>query len=160
MDYKIDIFPETHLIGLRREMSFSDDRTFNLWRSLMPRREEIKNQIQSELFSVQLYPQGFFEHFDAGRKFEKWAAVATSAFDNIPNGMETLAIPGGLYAVFRYKAAVMTAPEAFRYIFSKWLPGSGYQLDCRPHFEILGEKYKRGSADSEEDIFIPIIIPS
>jgi AraC family transcriptional regulator len=29
-------------------------------------------------------------------------------------------------------------------------------LDNRPHFEILGEKYKQGSPDSEEEIWIPV----
>jgi AraC family transcriptional regulator len=42
------------------------------------------------------------------------------------------------------------------YIFNTWLPKSGYQLDRRPHFEILGEKYKNNNPDSEEEIWIPI----
>jgi AraC family transcriptional regulator len=29
-------------------------------------------------------------------------------------------------------------------------------LDNRPHFEILGEKYKQGSTDAEEEIWIPV----
>jgi AraC family transcriptional regulator len=36
------------------------------------------------------------------------------------------------------------------------LPKSEYELDYRPHFEILGEKYKNNDQLSEEDIFIPI----
>jgi AraC family transcriptional regulator len=31
-----------------------------------------------------------------------------------------------------------------------------YFLDDRPHFEILGDKYKNGDPDSEEEIWIPI----
>jgi AraC family transcriptional regulator len=42
------------------------------------------------------------------------------------------------------------------YIFNTWLPQSNYQLAPRPHFEILGEKYKNNHPDSEEEIWIPI----
>ena len=44
----------------------------------------------------------------------------------------------------------------FQYIFTNWLPNSEYELDNRPHFEILGDKYINGSADSEEEIWIPV----
>ncbi|MDP5096829.1 MAG: GyrI-like domain-containing protein [Flavobacterium sp.] len=36
------------------------------------------------------------------------------------------------------------------------MPNSEYQLDNRPHFEILGAKYKNNAPDSEEEIWIPI----
>jgi AraC family transcriptional regulator len=36
------------------------------------------------------------------------------------------------------------------------VPASNYDLDDRPHFEILGDKYKNGDPNSEEDIWIPI----
>jgi AraC family transcriptional regulator len=42
------------------------------------------------------------------------------------------------------------------YIFMEWLPQSNYQLDNRPHFQILGEKYKHNQPDSEEEVWIPI----
>jgi len=29
-------------------------------------------------------------------------------------------------------------------------------LDDRPHFEVLGDKYKNADPDSEEEIWIPI----
>jgi AraC family transcriptional regulator len=40
--------------------------------------------------------------------------------------------------------------------FSTWLPDSEYRLDVRPHFEVLGEKYKNDDPESEEEIWIPI----
>jgi AraC family transcriptional regulator len=48
------------------------------------------------------------------------------------------------------------APKTFQYIFGTWLPNSEYVLDNRPHFEILGEKYKNDDPTSEEEIWIPI----
>jgi AraC family transcriptional regulator len=70
--------------------------------------------------------------------------------------MEPLALPGGLYAVFLYHGAASQADQTFQYIFGTWIPNSGYSLDNRPHFEILGKKYKNEDPDSEEEIWIPI----
>ena len=67
--------------------------------------------------------------------------------------MEAFTLRGGLYAVFDYQG---NSPEIFQYISQKWLPNSDYKLDKRPHFEILGEKYKNNNPDSEEEIWIPI----
>ena len=44
----------------------------------------------------------------------------------------------------------------FEYIFSKWLPASKYEVDDRPHFEVLGLNYKNNDPESEEEIWIPI----
>jgi AraC family transcriptional regulator len=35
------------------------------------------------------------------------------------------------------------------------LPGSEYFLDNRPHFEVLGDKYKNNDPTSEEEIWKP-----
>lgn len=39
------------------------------------------------------------------------------------------------------------------YIFATWLPSSAYVLDNRPHFEVLGAKYKSNDPGSEEEIW-------
>jgi AraC family transcriptional regulator len=44
----------------------------------------------------------------------------------------------------------------FKYIFEEWLPSAIYGLDNRPHFEILGAKYKNNDDSSEEEIWIPV----
>jgi len=70
--------------------------------------------------------------------------------------MEFYIVPSGLYAVFIHTGAASTAPKTFEYIFETWLPNSEYLLDNRPHFEILGGKYKNEDPSSEEEIWIPI----
>jgi AraC family transcriptional regulator len=69
--------------------------------------------------------------------------------------METFVLSGGEYAVFDYKGSSNDS-SIFQYIFMNWLPNSGYNLDNRPHFEVLGEKYKNNDPTSEEEIWIPI----
>jgi AraC family transcriptional regulator len=145
------------LIGKRLQMSFVNNRTPELWRSFMPRRKEIQNAVGTDLFSVQNYgSKNPFEDFNPETIFEKWATVEVIDFDNIPEGLEAFTLQEGLYAVFDYKG---NSPEIFQYIFQTWLPNSDYELDRRPHFEILGEKYKNNDPDSEEQIWIPIALP-
>ena len=123
----------------------------------MPRRKEIKNNLTAELFSMQVYPQSFdFTFSNLHAEFEKWAAVEVSDFETVPDEMETCTLAGGLYAVFDYKG-LSTDTKIFQYIFGTWLPNSkSYLLDDRPHFEILGDKYKNNDPNSEEEIWIPI----
>ncbi len=139
------------------KMSLSYNKTVDLWRSFMPRRKEIKNNLTNELFSMQLYnPTYNFNDFNPDAEFEKWAAIEVSNFETLPDGMEMITLTGGLYAVFIHKGTASKGPITFQYIFGNWLPNSDYILDHRPHFEILGEKYKNDDPDSEEEIWIPV----
>ena len=140
-------------------MTLSANQTEELWQSFMPRRKEIGNKLNAELISVEIYdPNLDFKDFNPTTEFEKWAAVEVSAFAEIPENMETLTLTGGLYAVFQYKGAANDFASTFRYIFGTWLPASGYSLDNRPHFEVMGEKYKGNDPTSEEEIWIPVKI--
>ena len=147
---------EKKLIGKRLIMSFSNNRTVELWRSFMLRRNEIHSTIGTELYSLQKYAPMFFNRFNPNTEFEKWATIEVTDFDSVPNGMETYTLKGGLYAVFLYKGAASMAQPTFQYILGTWLPNSEYSLDDRAHFEILGDKYKNNDSDSEEEIWIPI----
>ncbi|HKO82751.1 MAG TPA: GyrI-like domain-containing protein [Chitinophagaceae bacterium] len=147
------ILSEKKLVGKRMKMSFADNKTFELWKSFMPHRKEISNNLTTDLISMQVYDHSFdFSNFNQHTSFEKWAVVEVADFDMIPDGMETYILTGGLYAVFIHKGTANT----FQYIFTSWLPSSDYLLDSRPHFELLGEKYRNNDPDSEEEIWIPI----
>ena len=154
----IKIFPTTKFIGKNLSFSYANYPAFELWRSFMPRRSEIKNALSNDLFNIQINPNGFA--FQPHETFVKWATVAVSNFNFIPDGMETLEIQEGLYAVFNYKGDASGAPAFFDVIYNLWLPNSEYELDNRPQFEILGEKYKNNSPDSEEEVWIPIRLKS
>jgi AraC family transcriptional regulator len=157
MGPRFEILSEKKLVGKRMKMSLSDDKTGELWKSFMQRRKEIKNNLTTGLFSMQVYDKSLnFEHYNQDTVFEKWAAVEVSDFNNVPTDMEPFTLISGLYAVFLHRGAAKTGPDTFAYIFKTWLPNSEYSLDTRPHFEILGEKYKNEDPDSEEDIWIPI----
>ena len=143
------------LVGVHQTMSLADNRTASLWQTFMPRLKELSSRVGADLYSLQQYPVDYFNSFDPTRSFEKWAAVAVSSVDPIPAGMDTLRL-NGTYAIFDFQGTPAEFGNAIQYILSVWLPQSDYQLDERPHFELLGEKYKRNDPLSEEEICIPI----
>lgn len=156
MNHRIETIKGRTLTGMHRQMNFAEDETAILWRNFMPRRKEIINAIGSDLYSLQIYPEGFFDAFSPLENFTKWSAVEVENDQDIPEGMDSLHLPPGLYAVFTYRGPVGEGAKAFQYIFAEWLPGSGYELDDRPHFELLGAKYSNNDPDSEEEFYIPV----
>ncbi len=155
----IKTISEKKLAGMRLSMNLVNNRTPELWRSFMPRRHELDNKMPDVFYSMQVFDTSYsFIRFDPEAMFEKWAAVEVSNFDQMPEGMESFILPGGLYAVFHHKGPASDGPKVFGYIFGSWLPASPYELDSRPHFETLGETYRADSPDAEEDIWIPIRI--
>ena len=152
---QIRVISERKLIGIPMNMSLADNRTVLLWATFMPRRKEILNSVISELYSLQIYPKDYFLNFNPAKEFEKWAAIEVTDFASVPKGMMTFNLQEGLYSVFNYKG-LNTDHRIFEYIFSEWIPTSGYQLDSRPHFELLGNKYRNGDPESEEEIWIPV----
>ncbi len=152
---RIEVLKEKKLIGQKLKMSLVNNLTGQLWGRFMPRRKEIANKLTDEFISMQVYDPSHFKTFDPTKEFEKWAVVEVANFDTIPEGMETFILEGGLCAVFDYKGS-SADKSIFQYIYSEWLPNSEYILDERPHFEVLGEKYKNNDPDSEEEIWIPI----
>lgn len=156
---RIETIKEIKLIGTRRSMSFANNQTVLLWQTLMPRRGEIINALSANLYSVELYNDPrFFQNFDPAREFEKWAAVPVSDFDAVPDGMYTLTIPAGEYAVFPYRGKPSEAKATYQYIYGGWIPQSPYELDDRPHFTVMGERYKGEDPESEEEIWIPVVL--
>ena len=155
MEPRFEHIPQKLLIGRRLSMSLAENRTLELWKGFMPRKKEISSKVNTDLISMQVYDESH-NHGNLNSVFEKWAAVEVSNFDTIPDQMEKYTLQGGLYAVFHYRGDSRNADAIFSYIFQTWLPASPYLLDNREHFEILGEKYKNGDPDSEEEIWIPV----
>jgi len=75
MDPGIRLLTEKKLVGKRLRMSFSDNRTGELWKAFMQRRSEIRNTRGTDLYSMQVYDHLFFSNFSPVRPFEKWAAA-------------------------------------------------------------------------------------
>jgi AraC family transcriptional regulator len=143
------------LVGKHLRMSLANDRTIALWQSFMPHRKNIHHIVGADLYSLQVYDASLdFKDFNLETSFEKWSLIEVIAFGNLPEGMEAFSLEAGLYAVFTHKG--VDFQSTFQRIFYEWLPSSDYVLDQRPHFELLGAKYKNGSPDSEEEVWVPV----
>ncbi len=148
---------EKYFIGKHLTMSFANNRTPELWKSFMPFRDQILNRVSTDLVSLQVFgPEFDFTNFNPNLYFEKWALAEVSDYIYVPDGMEPFMLPAGEYAVFLHRGPASEGFKTFRYIFSAWLPDSGLEVDARPHFEVLGDRYINDSLLSEEEIWIPI----
>jgi AraC family transcriptional regulator len=155
---RIEELMNLRLIGMHQAMSLVDNRTVSLWQTFRPRLNELSDRIGTDLYSLQQYPSDYFRAFDPTRRFEKWAAASVSTVDHIPTEMDAIVL-NGPYAVFDFQGTPAEFGAAIQFILLNWLPGSNYQLDDRPHFERLGDRYKHNDPKSEEEIWIPILIP-
>lgn len=153
---RIQTVPEKRFVGRKQKMSISENTTGLLWKGFMPRVHEIQNRIGIELYSIDIFPESYFEAYKPETNFEKWAAAEVSEVACIPEGFESITSPEGMYAIFQYKGLPGSAPAALKYIFGEWLPKSGFELDSRPHFWVMGEKYKNDDPNSEEELYIPL----
>ncbi|MBF4506022.1 GyrI-like domain-containing protein [Flavobacterium sp. JLP] len=156
MEAQIRTLAEKKLIGKHIIMSFTENKTFQLWSGFMPRRKEIKNTVDTILYSLEVFKEGHFDNFNPEKTFQKWAAVEVTDYKDIPSEMETLVIPTGLYAVFMHYGPATDAHKTYHSIFTEWLPNSEYTVDDRPHFAVMDERYKKDDPASEEEIWIPI----
>jgi AraC family transcriptional regulator len=71
----------------------------------------------------------------------------------IPEGMEVFELKGGMYAVFAHRGG---DPAIFDHIYGEWLPASDFDLDNRPHFEVLDAQYRHSDPEASEEIWIPV----
>lgn len=156
-DPEITTIPEKKLVGMKIRTSLAEKRTFELWSRFKPKVKEISNQKKSGFYSIQLFDEDLeFDHFTPQTFFVKWAAVEVESFDNIPKGLEAYTLPPGKYAVFIHKGLPQSFAETSQYIFGEWLPNSDFELDNRPHFEIMGYDYQPDNPEAEEEVWIPI----
>ena len=144
------------IIGMHAIMSYTNYDATMVWQRYMPRRKEVSHTLNMDLYSIQVFSKSYWEQFNPSATFTKWVGVPVSQIDRVPIDMDVMIIPAGRYAVFTFVGNEQMAPAFFEKIYGEWLPNSIYDLDDRPHFEILGTKYKRSDPTSEETVWIPI----
>ena len=120
-----------------------------LWPKFVARIREIENLSEPRVsYGVMRHGGGDMEDL------HYMAAVAVSNASRIPPGMESLTIPAGTYATFRYPLAGLA--RGFGEIFGKLLPSSGCNQAPGPYFERYDEAFDPGNPNSEVDIQIPV----
>ncbi|WP_055436477.1 GyrI-like domain-containing protein [Lacinutrix algicola] len=153
---KIVTLENKKLVGQSIEMSLVDNKTFQLFSVFMPLKKHVQNTIGTDIYEVLIYNSTYLKNFKPTNTFTKWVTVEVNDYSTVTEKMKTLDLESGLYAVFNYKGLAKDFGQMMLYIYTEYLPKSKYQLDSRPHFNVLGEKTKRNSPDSEETVWIPI----
>lgn len=150
-------FKGIRLAALEGETSLAMDMTAAIWKEFSMIARRFPACFAAGRYSVSAYGPGFFTDFDPRRSFRKWAGAPVTQGE-LPTAMlKWLDIPPGLYAVFEYQGKASDGAAFFQAIFTGWLPGSGYQLHHRPHFEILPPGYDPNDPASTEYVYIPVI---
>ena len=73
---RIETLSEKKLVGNRLKMTLANNKTGELWGRFMPRHREIKNNLTTEMISMQVYDKSIdFVNFNPQTMFEKWATV-------------------------------------------------------------------------------------
>lgn len=154
---RFESLPPIPVVGMKMEMNFVVDKTTELFRTFMPQRKNI-DAINADIYCIQEFDGPInYSKFDPGKMYFKRAAMAVTEDALIPENMEKFVIPGGEYLVFTFKGIPADFPEVLRHVFTEYLPLKGYAPDHRPHFQLLGEKYKNNDANSEEWVFVPVV---
>ena len=144
---------EIKVIGLSTKTKLNESQDIlGLWKQFMPRKHELKHIVSEEFIAIQIF--NLQESGEPETEFDIWACVEVANFNAVPQSMKSFSIPSGTYAIFLHKG--MDAGLTYQKIMTQWLPNSGYKIDNRPHFQIMGANYKNGSPDSEEDFYVPI----
>jgi len=146
------------LIGHKVVHTHAQPQTQALWQGFRPRRGDITGFTSADNYNVQQYPSFDLDHFDPHQEYTQWAAAPVTADCPVPDGMQELILPGGLYAVFRYRGRAWEFQPSAQYIYGEWLRLGPYDLGGLSHFEVLGPDYLGpGNPNSEEDVWIPIV---
>jgi AraC family transcriptional regulator len=90
-------------------------------------------------------------------KFTYMIAKEVSSLDDVPDDMIGRTVPAATYAVFTARGPCTKAiQDTTRYIYSTWLPESGYEHAMTADLEVYDERCSDDDT-SEVDIYIPIV---
>jgi AraC family transcriptional regulator len=120
-----------------------------LWPCFVRRIAEIESISEPDV------SYGVMRHKEGGMDVLHYmAAVAVEGHSPLPAGMESLTIPAGTYARFRYSLSGLA--RGFGEIFGRLLPTSDFVQDSGPYFERYDESFRPGDPESMVEIHLPV----
>lgn len=152
----IEVADGMALVGIHRPMSFTEPMMRELWQEFRARVKDVKGRTSDSFISMRIHDEPVGAVPAPGSKFEQWAAVEVDPSAEVPHGMHSHGLPGGLYAVFTYRGRADAFADAARHIYGNWLPRSEFELADREFFEVLGPSYRPDDPEASETIWIPI----
>jgi AraC family transcriptional regulator len=89
-------------------------------------------------------------------KLRSYAGFTLDDGAEVPAEMEKVDVPGGRFAVLRHKGPYSGLPDAFAYLYGRWLPDSGEELRDAPNMEIY---HNTPMNAADEDLLTEIRVP-
>lgn len=132
------------LVGRRVVSDGRDRKIMQLWHSFLPESETIPGRINccSHYGCLTVLEEELDENgIDIKRQLEYIAAVQVEDFSSVPEGMVTKAFPDQLYARFIHRGTLLRIRELYNYIFTTWMPFSGYERSGGPDFQHFGKRF-------------------
>ena len=125
-----------------------------LWESFGPRMFELSDKDTCIGFQGETYGASVMVDMEKG-SFDYWATMPVTPGEALPQGMERLGVPAGLYAACSIPS-LEELGAAYNYIYLEWLPGqSDYTLNmASPCFEHYDRRYLENGA---LDVLVPLL---
>lgn len=151
MEPKIVTLPSFKVVGMRYFGKNENQEISELWGKANQRMGEISHVASQNAYGVCVMlpdaPAGEFEYI---------AGLEVSQAEDVPDGMVVREVPTSQYAVFTHLGSLDRLPATYEYIYSTWIPQSGFQLTGGPDFELYNEDFKDFAPDSKFYIYVPI----
>jgi AraC family transcriptional regulator len=146
MSVKTQQIPATTIVGLNIRTKPMAPEIPALWPRFVARIPEIENPVEKNVAYGVMRPLSDALLYMAG--------IAVSELGRIPDGMESVAIPAGNYAVFSYPISQLG--KGFGEIYNKLLPASGLRVLPGPSLEHYGADFKAHDPNAPVGIWIPV----
>ena len=141
------------VVGMKVETRMSENKIPGLWAQFLERIHEVKQRSNvHDTYGISEYSDNYVDEWS-----NYWACVPVNCIEEIPEGMVAKTVSAARYVVVTHKGKLQTMSNAFDYIYTTWLPKSGYELDEKDSFELYSERFLGGdNEESEIDLYIAI----
>ncbi|MHC1750839.1 MAG: effector binding domain-containing protein [Cellulosilyticaceae bacterium] len=155
MNYRIEKKEAFRIVGIKRKFQGPEDDE-----SVVPKfwNEVFENGTYEELLALSNgNPKGVHGFIQVFGEEKVDYTIACMTDKEPPKGMESFIIPESIWAIFQVEGSVGTVmAEAWRRIFSEWLPTSNYKYAESVDIECFPYQGNRGASDFKFEIWLPI----
>lgn len=143
------------VVGLKGE--FDDDNKSDipvLWQKFFPQIGQITDRMGNEMYGVS-------ECYNTLKSNFSYSAGVKVRDGSIPkDGLQAVDIPASLYATFdhqvRRESLHLELQRTMKFIWGTWFPGSKYEFNGTPDFELYGDRFDGANLSGVIEIHIPI----
>jgi len=142
------------LIGFEKD--FDDENMAeipSMWMKLM----QVENQIKNRANNTEAWGASYnMDYSGDSFSFTYFAGYEVTDTETVPEGMVAHVAPASKYAKFSHFGPLENLSQTYTYIYSHWLPTSGYKEGNGNELEMYNQKFNPNGEGSEMFIFVPI----